>query len=142
MGYIKLLLTSLFFLFSGCGKECEFEFCFCTVVNGRVYVTETQIGKCSPPCGFLSSHGGKLSNEEYDFTKLKDRDLCGKSACCYHMEPPDSAFLGWGSEFDGESYDKRIKLPPYPKLKFGERYRISFSIAYKDCVYCKIEAVD
>lgn len=141
INFKKLLLAGMLLFISGCSKKCEFEFCFTTIVNGRVYVTETQIGEKHAPCGFLSSVNGPLSNEEYDFERLEIMDLCGSTACCYYMEPPDSAYIRWGNELDGKSYEKRIKLPSYPKRKFGERYRISFAIAYQDCVYCRIETV-
>jgi len=117
-----------------------------TVVLGNVFVADAIIGRASPPCGNLNATGGgKHGNDNFDFKKLEEWDLCGKSACCYNMTLPDSAYLKWGTTIKGEekstTWEKKLKLPPYPPRKWNERYRVSFAIAYEDCVWVKIEAV-
>lgn len=142
---LLIIITITFCL--KCKKEAEFEFCFSTMVNGRVAVSAT-VGNTYVPCGYLSAFGGQETNEGYDFEK--DTEICGASACCYTMEIPDSAFFEWGFRQEGhaarddlvEHYKKRIKLPDFPKRKWNERYRVSFVIAYQDCVYCRIETVE
>ena len=134
---ISLVILSI----AGCDfkRTSEFEFCFATIVNGTVFL-EAKVGDAHLMPGILTSFGGPLSNDEYDFSRFDTMDLCGKMFSGYSMTHPDSAFLSWGSSVDKKTtYEKRIKLPPYPKKKRSAKYRVSFAIAYQDCVYCKID---
>ena len=142
MTRILYLLLCLFLL--QCDRSSDIEFCFSTMVNGEVSVN-CMIDNMYVPCGYLSAFNGPETNAGFDFDARKD--LCGASASGYHMQPPDSAFLDWSFVAEGKEeipenitfYKKRVKLPAFPKRKWGESYRVSFMIAYGDSVYVRVE---
>jgi hypothetical protein len=144
---MRYVFLTFLFLIIQCNRPADIEYCFSTMVNGRVAV-DCEVGKVSVPCGVLSAFGGPNTNEGFDFEAMKD--LCGKSASGYNMLPPDSAFLDWSFVAEGKEvipenvifYKKKIKLPTFPKRKWGQSYRVSFMIAYGDSVYVRVETVD
>lgn len=142
----SILLTA-FVPFLACTGKKDVEFCFSTIVNGTVDVGTAIIGHAHVPCGFLTTYNGPESNGAYDLEN--DSTLCGKSATSYQISPTDSAYFGWTVEYEGhaarpdlwERYEKKIALPPFPRIDPAYKYQVSFVIGYQDCVYCRIDPV-
>jgi hypothetical protein len=139
---ITIIFSSL--LLPGCDRKYNFEFCFSSIVFGTIAVTTAQIGNADVPCGILSAtcdgcDSSQANSREYNFEK--DSNLCGSIADGYKIKLPDSAYLAWGGDPEGKSYQKRIKLPPFPPLKSNQKYQIGFGIGYQDCVYVRIKTV-
>ncbi len=141
-----IIILIITFNFHSCvNKKAEMEFCFSTVVRGSVFVNCT-IDDMVIPCGFLSCTDCSEGNSYFNFN---ERDACGASLSGYYIELPDSACFRWSAEYKNgskkdslERFEKKIKLPVFPKLKRNQYYRVGFIVAYQDCVHCNIEVVD
>ncbi len=151
----------LLFLLLGCKKRGEVDLFITSILNGTTTIEVNMDGLPIPNSSVLS--GGQLDNN-YDFEKVKSH---GSISLYGRYNLPDSAHVVWSytpyeylvpnkvgvmirseemvklfGEYRGRtSYEAYIKLPPYPKLKRGEKYRICLVVAYEDSVYTRIEAV-
>ncbi len=135
-GHKTIFIIAILLLTYGCSARKDFEFCFSTIVECDIAVSPVKIGDSYAPCGFLGSYA-EIENNNYDFTKTIGH--CGKMADGYRMEIPDSAWFEWGVA--GVMHQKNLKMPSFPKLNPGEKYRVGFVIGYQDCVYVWINTV-
>jgi len=137
------------FLLNGCSKKKDFQFCFSTMIEGMVGVSPVRIGNSYAPCGALGSFGDEREVRDNNYNFEGTIGHCGKVVDGYRMEIPDSAYFEWTVQYEGhaarpdlwERYEKKLALPPFPRLNPGEIYQVGFVIAYQDCVYVWIKTI-